>query len=61
MLRTRSASSWLSSARVTCAGEWGGAGPAEVPVQVSRAARTAVSARVSGALGFRHLHPSSFW
>lgn len=51
MLWTRSASALLSSAQVTCAGEWGGVGPAEVPVPASCVAQAAASAPVSGARG----------
>lgn len=55
MLRARSVPAWRSGARVTCAGEWGGAGPAEVPVPASCAALAAASAPVPGALGLGHL------
>ena len=58
MFRTRFTSSSLTSALVTCSGEWGGAGPAEVPVPASCAARAAASAPVSGALGICHLLPA---
>lgn len=53
MLRTRSA----SGAPVTCAGEWGGAEPAEVPVPTSCAVRASASAQVPGAEGISHLLP----
>lgn len=51
MLRARSVPASRSGARVTCAGEWGGARPAEVPVPASCAAPAAASAPVPGALG----------
>lgn len=51
MLRARAVPASRSGARVTCAGEWGGAAPAEVPVPASCAAPAPASAPVPGALG----------
>lgn len=59
MLRAGSASASTSRSRapVTCAGERGGARPAEVPVPASRAAQAAASSPVRGALGIDHFLP----
>lgn len=57
MLRARSVPASRSGARVTCAGEWGGAASAEVPVPASCAARAPASAPVPGALRLGHFLP----